>query len=100
MAEIIWSENAMKDIEEIAEFIAQDSEYYALLIVEKIYHSAQRLIGFPKSGRKIPEIDRDKYREIIADNYRVMYKLKSDIVEILTVLHARRDTSSLDEEML
>jgi plasmid stabilization system protein ParE len=45
---------------------------------------------FPCSGRKVPELDDDAIREIIEVPYRVIYRLASQRIEVMTVLHGSR----------
>ncbi len=90
MAEIRWTEQALNDVEAIAAFIARDSDHYARLFVRKIFDVVNRLNMFPGSGRIVPEIDRSEIREIISGNYRIIYRLKGDAVEIITVYHSSR----------
>jgi plasmid stabilization system protein ParE len=49
-----------------------------------------RLSQFPRSGRIVPELGRDDIREVIVQSYRVIYRLRGDEVEILTVHHSAR----------
>ncbi|MBY9006402.1 MAG: type II toxin-antitoxin system RelE/ParE family toxin [Candidatus Lokiarchaeota archaeon] len=41
-------------------------------------------------GRIVPEINISSVREIIFQNYRIIYRTKIDYVEIITVLHGSR----------
>ncbi len=87
---IIWSPLAIDRVAEIAEYIAQDSPNSAQKWVESIFQVAERLENFPKSGRIVPEIMQDDFREIIHGNYRIIYRLQTEIVSILTVRHGRQ----------
>jgi len=62
-------------VSEIAEFIAQDKPPAAEQWVEKIFDSVERLEQFPSSGRIIPEIQLENFREIIIGNYRIIYRI-------------------------
>ena len=99
MVEIKWSFNALSDIEDIAGFIAKDSEYYARLTVQRLFASVQRLSAFPLSGRLIPELANENYREIIAENYRIMYRFYGSAIDILTLIHCRRNTEFLTDDI-
>ncbi len=90
MAEIRWTLQAINDLEAISEFISRDSVYYARLFVNKVVNSTERLKEFPQSGRILPELNQDHIREILLGNYRIIYHVKSDIVNILTVYHSAR----------
>lgn len=90
MAKIKWTPQALEDIETIANFIARDSTYYAGIFTEKIFEAVEHLELFPESGQTVPELNRKEIREVILGNYRIIYRLKEDIVEILTVYHPAR----------
>ena len=92
MAELIWGDVAISDLEDIYDYIARDSHQYAKHQVERIYHSTERLRQFPESGRRVHEFPHLPHREVIVDNYRVIYRYAVDIatVLILTVVHGRR----------
>ena len=55
MTQIIWSPQALRDIESIRAYIAQDSPRVAELVVGRIIKAVERLRTFPESGRKVPE---------------------------------------------
>lgn len=92
MAELIWTEEAILDIESIYDYIARDSSRYAKYQVESIVNSAERLRQFPESGRYLPEFPDLPHREVITGNYRVIYRFDANInqVKIVTVVHGSR----------
>lgn len=46
---------------------------------------------FPKLGRMIPEMQEEKYRELIEGNYRIMYEMLDDeMILIQRVMHTSR----------
>lgn len=87
---ITWSPLAIDSVAEIAGYIAQDSPGSAQKWVESTFQVVERLEQFPKSGRIVPEIRQDDFREIIHRNYRIIYRLQSESVSILTVRHGRQ----------
>ncbi len=90
MTELIWSPQAIRDIESIRDYIADDSVFYADLVAARIVSAVERLREFPESGRLVPERSRTGIREIIVKPYRVVYRYDSDQVEIVTVFRASR----------
>ena len=52
---LIWSPQAIEDIQAIAEYIGRDSSIYAESTVERIFQAPEKLIQFPKLGRVVPE---------------------------------------------
>jgi plasmid stabilization system protein ParE len=87
---LVWSPLAMDRVTEIGQYIAQDSPNAAQKWVESIFHVAERLIQFPESGRIVPEILKDEFREIIYGNYRIIYRLQDELISILTVRHGKQ----------
>jgi addiction module RelE/StbE family toxin len=98
MAQVRWTPQAADDLDAISEFISQDSSHYATLFVLDVLQAVDRLSEFPKLGRVVPEVDNPAVREIILGSYRIIYRLREDIVEILTVFHGSRifDPSKLN----
>jgi plasmid stabilization system protein ParE len=90
MAEIRWTLQAADDLEAIAEFISIDSSHYAQLFALNVFKAIERLTTFPRSGRVVPELGNAAIREIILGNYRIVYRLRKDVVEILTVYHGAK----------
>jgi len=90
MAQVRWTPRAADDFEAIAEFIAADSPHYASLFVTDTLAAVERLIDFPRSGRIVPEAQDPALREFVLVNYRIVYRVKDDLAEILTVYHGAR----------
>jgi toxin ParE1/3/4 len=87
---IRWSPQALRDLESIRDYIAQDSPRYAELVVTRIIASVDRLQAFPDSGRIVPERGDAEIREVIVRPYRVVYRRRANEVEIATVFRASR----------
>ena len=90
MTPIVWSPQALRDIESIRTYIAEDSPRVAELVVGRIIKAVERLRIFPESGRKVPERDDPEIREVIEAPYRVVYRVRAGTVEIATVFRASR----------
>ena len=91
MVKIIWTERALSDVRDIAEFIAKDSEKYAKLTIEKIIDQVSILEKQPYIGRIVPELNDKRIRELIVGYYRIIYENKEFSINILTVHHSKRD---------
>jgi toxin ParE1/3/4 len=79
---IIWSPQAIRDVESIRAFIAQDSPSYAELVARRLIAATERLQSFPESGRVVPERQDSVIREVIVRPYRIVYRFRGDVVEI------------------
>ena len=87
---VIWSPEAQRRLSEILAYIAQDSPDNASRFVAKLIKRAQDIETFPNQGRKVPERESDDLREVIEGNYRIIYRLKSQVIEIVTVFEGHR----------
>ncbi len=81
---------AAADLEAAADYIARDSPRLAAAFVEQVIRATERLAVFPRSGRVIPEKERDEFREVIVQSDRVFYEVASDTVVIHAVHHGAR----------
>ena len=90
MNRIVWSPQSLRDLDSIHAYIAQDSEHYAGLVIQRLLVSVERLAEFPESGRVVPERDDRNLREVIVRPYRVVYRLRPGVVEIATVFRVSR----------
>jgi len=97
---VIWSIPARNDLKQIYDYIAKDSRYYATNVVENVVSRAENLDEFPEIGRVVPEIGDKNVRELIIYSYRLIYELVSNDVQILAIIHGKRDFSSLDRNDL
>ena len=90
MRKLIWAPQALRDLEGIRDYIADDSPRYAALVIERIIAGVERLSSFPGSGRMVLERNDPEIREVIIRPYRVVYRLRPGVVEIATVFRASR----------
>ena len=91
MAEIVWSPRAIKDIDEIAEYIAKDSLQYAEEQVRLFFERASLLEKHPYTGRVVPELGIANIRQLLCGHYRLIYEVNDpNVVGILTVHHQAR----------
>jgi len=90
MVEIKWTKNALEDLDDIATYISKDSPKYAQILVTQIYEMISHLKQFPKLGRKVPEYNNPNLREILYKNYRIVYLVKTERLEIISVIHGSR----------
>ena len=98
MRKLIWTKPALADLEAIYDYIAKDSEYYASSFLGEIIQQPEKLIDFPEMGRIVPEADRKDIRELIFQNYRIIYQIENKNIIILTVIHAKRELVFAEEK--
>lgn len=101
--QVLWTDAARRDLEQIVEYVASDDPKAALDIAERLQRRCQRLERLPARGRVVPElkaIDVYLYRELIERPWRVVYRFEQSRVYVMAVLDARRNLVSLLLERL
>ena len=91
MAEIIWTNPALEDLNDIAEYIALSNLLSAKNLVKKAFEKVDRLEEFPESGKKPLELNNLNYREVVVNPCRIFYKIENGNVFILHVMRQERD---------
>ncbi len=92
MALIIkWTETALRDVEQSADYIAGDSINYAATFVSEVMKASQSLSYLSERGRVVPEFDNPAIRELFVGNYRLVYQISDEIVYIIGLVHGARD---------
>ena len=90
MAQVIWTDPALSDLNGIAEYIALDKPRAAENLVASVFASVDQLTQFPESGRRPPEIQRGRYRELIVGPCRIFYRVEDETVFVLYVMRGER----------
>lgn len=91
MARPIWTPDAVESLEAIAEYIARSSPGYAGPFLARIVDATEMLEEFPWAGRTVPEFHVEAFREVIFQNYRIVYEVLDGRVWILLVVHGAVD---------
>lgn len=87
---VVWTAQALADLEDIGAYIERDDPDAAARWIDKLLAAATRAGEFPHAGRRVPELERDDVRERIVGNYRLVYWLRDDQLEVLTVFEGHR----------
>jgi len=87
---VIWTKEALERLGDIEEFIAQNSLRRAEKFINFLIEQGESISQNPKIGRIVPEISNPNIRELITKKYRIVYRIKSDQIEILTVFEGHR----------
>jgi toxin ParE1/3/4 len=96
LATVVWTEQAVQDLDSICLFLARDAPRYADLIAARVFRAIESLEHFPESGRVVPEIGRQDIRELIIQNYRLTYRIVGEEVQVIALHHGARLLRELD----
>ncbi len=90
-ARVLWTRRADADLSAIAEYLGQESPQVARIVIARLVAAVERVAGFPRAGRQVPEFERPHLREVVVRPYRVVYRLVGEAeIHVLTVHHGAR----------
>jgi addiction module RelE/StbE family toxin len=85
-----WTNRAKARLKLIYDYINAESPQAAIEVVDRITARSMQLNELPNSGRKVPEYQRNDVREVLEKPYRIIYKIKSNQIDVITVMHYRQ----------
>ena len=95
---VFWAETAIRDLEEIVDYVEQDAPMAAQRIFDKTTEHAKTLDSMPLRGRIVPELAQFEiaiYRELIIPPYRLIYRPSTDQVLVVGVFDSRRNLEDI-----
>lgn len=90
MAELIWTEPALQDLDAIADYIALENPTAARRLVQRVFQHVGQLAVQPESGSRLPEMRRSRYRQIVEPPCRVIYRYDGSRVWVLHVMRGEK----------
>ena len=90
MARLTWTEPALSDLNEIAEYVALENPRAARELVQQAFSTVERLERHPESGKIPPELEGGRYREVVSSPCRISYRHSKGEVLILYVMRSER----------
>lgn len=96
MARIIWTEPALQDLEQIADYISLDKPTAANRFVQRVFQRVEQLASHPKSGSIPNELNGTPYRQLVIPPVRVFYREQDDLVFIIYIMRGERFFRSND----
>jgi addiction module RelE/StbE family toxin len=91
MMEIYWTAHAREQLRSIYDYIADDSPLYASRVVDRLTRRSQQIAAFPYSGRSVPEFESSEIREVLEGPYRLIYRITSEQIDIISVLYGAQE---------
>ena len=85
-----WTERARHDLLEISRYIARHDPEAARRWIQRLRTRAHGPAEHPLSGRTVPEFQRDDIREVFLKTYRIVYLVREETADVLTVFEGYR----------
>ena len=89
---VVWTAHARDALDDVLEYIAQDSPAGALRVLDLALETAASLDQLATRGRVVPELQNPALREVFVFSYRLIYRVSGETVEIVQLLHGARDS--------
>ncbi len=96
---IKWTHEALDRLIEIEEYISKDSPSRAVQFMDQLTEHTEVLSDKPRIGRTVPELANPDIRELVFKKYRIIYRLKANSIEILTVFEGHRMLRSEEDDV-
>ncbi|MCP4043090.1 MAG: type II toxin-antitoxin system RelE/ParE family toxin [Gammaproteobacteria bacterium] len=93
---VVWTDQSFERLAEIEVYISRDNPQAAEQHTERLIARTEVLAEHPKLGRSVPEVPGGDLRELVEGNYRIVYRIRDGIVEVLTVFEGHRLLSEKD----
>ncbi|PKP77772.1 MAG: plasmid stabilization protein [Alphaproteobacteria bacterium HGW-Alphaproteobacteria-3] len=95
MARIHRTKKARADLIDIWRFVATGDPGAADTLLDRLDEACRKLAEHPRSGPARDDI-RPSLRYLVVDAYLILYRIVGDGIEIVRVVHGRRDLFNLD----
>ncbi len=96
---VVWTEKAQARLREIQEYIAHDSPQRALAVVDRLIARSMTLAEPPLLGKPVREYPRSDLRELLEKPYRLIYRVRDDRIDVLSVKHYRQRLSDRPQDL-
>jgi addiction module RelE/StbE family toxin len=90
VARIIWTEPALHDLDEIADYISLDKPVAATRFVQRVFERIEQLATHPMSGSMPAELKGTQYRQLVIPPVRIFYRAQNDAVYIVHIMRGER----------
>ncbi len=90
MARLIWTEPALQDLEQIADYIALDDDAAAKRLVREVFRRVELLELFPEMCPEPHDLPGTDYRHLVIAPLGIFYRVEGDAVYIVYVMRHER----------
>lgn len=90
MARVIWTEPALQDLDQIADYISLVNPMAAKKLVRETFNRVERLNRHPKLGKSVQELEESIYRELVVSPCRIFYREENEVVYVIHVMRVEQ----------
>ncbi len=89
---ITWGQTAADELAAAVDYLAERNRPAARNLLNALDEQLGRVRQFPRSGREVPELQREHLREVFVSNYRIIYRVNDARaqLQVLAFIHSAR----------
>ena len=95
MRQYALTEDALRDLEEIVDFVATDSVEASRRVLGDLLAAMAQLAEMPRMGHARPEVAESDVRFWVVHTYVIAYRAETDPIQVLRVVSGYRDLRGL-----
>jgi toxin ParE1/3/4 len=98
MAKVVWTQTALKQLERIVKFIAEErSSLVARTVGERLIGKTEQLEQFPKMGtlEQLLVHKKSEYRFLVVWSYKIIYRVTKSRITISRIFHTSQNSNRL-----
>ena len=92
-----WTLRARADLVEIGRYVGGHSPGAAQRLLGRLRRSLKQAARMPQSGRIVPELGRTDTRELLVGNYRAVYRVLDEAIDVVAVFEGHRLMPDISE---
>ena len=96
MAQVVWSESALQDLDQVADYISLDNPEAANKLVKEVFKRVDLLEQFPEMCPVPHDLPHSRYRHLIVGPLRIFHRINDNIVFIVYVMRTERNLALED----
>ena len=87
---VLWTPLARQRLIEIEKHIARDNRQAARRLSLRLVSRSMTLADAPLLGKRLSQYSSDDVRELLVRPFRLIFRVREDAVEVLTIMHYRQ----------
>lgn len=87
---VYWTDRARYRLKQIRTYLDEQAPAVAKPTTNSLVNRSRELCEVPRVGRQVPEYQQEDIREVLERPYRIIYRILSDRIDVLTVMHYRQ----------
>lgn len=94
-----FTDAALVHLDGIFAYVSRDSEHYARRVIDRILEKIQSAATMPRAASIVPEYGREDVREVFRYNYRIIYRILPNQIDVLAVVHDAKQLPTRFDEL-